>query len=940
MGTVRLDPKNLSVWEANIKEMKTLQPQLAFRLEQWVEQHGHSFEHDENVTPKGIWVSGLSSQPFFQPNDLPKKPWKKAEENRVSVVLLYGIGIAPWLFRMARALPTNTLAVVVLEPELSLLAYLLHTTNIYLAVPEGCRLSFAVDSLESMIEETLEVNITKLGTYVFSSAYVWTHPGEAEVFKEAMLVLQKGLRERVVTKLQELGNAAEDTLLGLRQAALSAPWIVLRPSLDSIMQEFRGRPFIWVASGPSLDNNIHFLRENEDRAVLICADTVAAKLLGAGIVPDILVSLERGMAVYTYLEKLRIQYPEETQKILLVSQAVCVPEVAAKWPGPSIVVGKKEIPVDQWMVGEVMGGSLIFSGLSVAHMGIWLAVYMGASSIALTGQDLAFGENRRSHAGATVTEATAKAEAEGSLRILKSDYEVPAALGGTVVTHEIWFLFLRVLERYIAVFNVPVFDCTEGGALIQGTIVKPLTEWMGEHLEGLEPLSEKPAAIVARQKMTSAQRREAVERVIYNTGLSIAFVRESEKKLDDLGSIIERVAAPGLSPAQRRTLASELGKGLDSFHIANPVLDFIGQSQVTLNAATIAKNRLLEDVEAVREWKRVHEEIIKGHRYALSVMEAWLKYLAVAVDVINENWDKGFSTDPLPFYLESSISDPQMLEQELGVLSALEQLRVLGEADTEFKKLSSHILLDNLIARADHKWWREWDKRIDWKIGLALELEGRNAEAVVFMNRMETQSMEVFGLPHDAAVAFLKDYGRITASNDLCYVPNFDKARLYVQNAVELEPEDTEARELLKEINEKALRYYTNRYAVIIDPDKISVDRISHEWHLDRTKVEVALADGDLVLAFSSAWEMVKKFILVIPQGAADYLMWLTSQMVRLELENVEEDIKLRAIRDEILQWMPLFKEANMSVAPGFTHNAEESALENIEILVEQESKA
>lgn len=926
MSSIALDPKSLTVWESNMKELRRLQPRLALALDKWTETNGHSFEHEETATPKGFWVSGLTEEPFFQPAEIPEKPWRRGEENRVSVLFVYGIGVAPWLFRMVRALPATALAVVVLEPNIALLSYLLHSTSIYHALPVGCRISFIASSAEASVEEALMVNVMQLGTYVASLARIWVHPGEEEAFRSRMEEMQRALRERIVTKLQELGNSAEDTLLGLRQIALSAPWMVLSPSLSSITQQYRGRPFIWVASGPSLDKNVHLLKENADRSVIICADTAVRKLLGMGIVPHIAVALERGMAVYQYLEKIWIQYPEEAKKILLISQAVCVPEVAGKWPGPKIVVGKREIPVDNWMIGEILKGDVVYSGLSVAHMGIWLAAYMGASSLALIGQDLAFGEGRRSHAGATVTAQTAKAEAEGDYRILKRDYEVPGALGGTVITHEMWFLFLRVMERFVPMLGLPVFDCTEGGALIQGTTIEPLAKWMADHLENVEPFGRSPAEHVLSLCRTPEERRASVSRVVQNTGLAIAFVRDSRKKLDRLEEEIGRVAAPGLSPQQRRNVAANMAVLLDEFHHSNPVIDFIGQSQVTLNAAVITETRHLDDIFAVREWKRVHEEIIAGHRSSLDFMENWLKYMAVSVDIINENWDKGFSVTPLSFFPTGSVSDLNPFGADLMVNEAMEQLRFLAGAGTEIDSLSAHVLLDNLIARADHKWWHFWDDRIDWKLGLAMEEEGRSAEAVLFLQRMENQSMGIFGLPHEAGVAFFKDSARIVALNDMCYIPDFDRARLYVQNAIDLEPEDESARDLLKEINARALRYYTNLSAMTLDPSKVTPRRIANDWHLERTKAEQAIADGDVFLAFELVWAIIKKFLLVVPEGASDYLEWLTTQIIRLEEQETPD--RVLVIRREILKWMPLIRELKMKINPDFARIAE-SVTEN-----------
>ena len=914
MGRVALDPKSLSVWEANMRELRSLQPILAKRLEAWTEEHGHAFEHEETPTPKGSWISGLTDEPFFQPLELPKEPWRKREKEHASVLFIYGVGVAPWLFRMVRAMPKTVMTLVVLEPNLALLAYLLHTTNLYMALPKGCRLSFLAGSddsaIDSEINEALAVNVSPMGTYAVALAKPWSHPGETECFQKGIEALNKSLGEKIIVRLQQLGNSAEDTLLGLRQIVLNAPWIVFGSSLQSLAGDFRGRPFIWVAAGPSLDKNVHLLRENGNRAVVICADTVAKKLLGLGIVPHIIVSLERVLEVHEYLEKLWTEYPEETADILLVSQAVCVPELA-KWPGPHIVVGKAEIPVDQWVIGSVLQGGLLFSGLSVAHMGMWLAASLGASSLALIGQDLAFGEGERTHAAATVSAEHAQAQTGG---ITGRNFEVPALLGGTVKTDEMWFLFLNIMESYLEHFPVSVFDCTEGGALIRGTTVKPLAEWMREHLEGKEPFSETPSARARSAEMGPEERQAAASRVAEAVGAVLRFIEDSQEKLDSLQRDIDRVTAPALTPAQRREIASAMADALDRYHGSNPMVEFIGQSQLTMNAVGIAKTRYLEDVATVEEWRRVHEEILSGHRVALDLMKTWMRYLDEAVRSVCDHWDEGYSILPLPFYREEEGEGALPPEGADAMLPEAQAL--LDRLDDRDGALKAHVLLDNLIARADHKWWSHWDPRIDWKLARALELEGRNAEAARFMRRMETRSLEVHGLPHEAAVGFLKDYARIVSSYDLCFFPDFDRARIYLYNVLEIEPDDEEACALLKRVNQEALNLLKR-----IGPWEFSSggrkQDFALDWQIARAEAEQALSEGDLLLALDRVWAMIKKHVLMVPQTAALYLDWLTTQIVRIR-EHGALHAEIEAIQNEILAWMPLFDKVGLRVAPGF----------------------
>ncbi|NLL36512.1 MAG: motility associated factor glycosyltransferase family protein [Fretibacterium sp.] len=903
MSMVTLPPQSSLVWDANMKELRRLQPLLAARLEEWVEEHGRSFERDELETAHGTWISGLTEKPFFQPSELPKKPWRRGEEGKVSVLFFYGVGTAPWFFRMVRTMPKTVLSLVVFEPELSLLALLLHMTHVYLALPKGCLLSFITFPETNLMTEALAVNIGPMGIYAASLAIPWSHPGEVEVLQEEFEELQEKLRETITVRLQMLGNSAEDTLLGIRQIALNAPWILFGPSLQTIAEDFRGRPFIWVASGPSLDKNVHLLKENRDRAVIVCADTAVRKLLGLGIQPHIAVSLERVLDVYDYMERTWVEFPEETKKILYISQSVCVPELV-KWPGPHVIVGKKELPIDQWINQGLLHGDMLHSGLSVAHMGLWLASGMGASSLALIGQDLAFAEDGSSHAAVTISEEHREEE---KARGQTGGLELPGALSDTVRTTEIWLLFLRLIEQYIPLLGVPVFDCTEGGARIEGTTLKTLEDWMEDSLSSVEPFGSSPAELLIDRPRTSEERETLTVQATQRLDAALQELDRSRATLEELREGVDKVSAPALAPTQRREYAAVLSRQLDEYHHTNPVIEFIGQSQTTLNAVGITKTRLLEDAIAVKEWRRVHLEILEGHGKALNFLKSWIGYIKMALNSVNRFWDEGCSLAPLSFHPSGSFqegSGPNDGESTLQLLQS--QLDDIDTAQTLEEELSAHALFDNLLARADHKWWSRWDRRIDWKIALVLEREGRNAEAVRFMKRMETESLEVWGLPHEAGVQFLKDYARIASGYDLCFFPDYRLARTCAQHVIELEPDDLEARELLKEINQKALDYYRS-FAPWEFAEKKFLRGVFLDWTLARAEAEQALSEGDLMLTFERVWALIKEYAPFIPDGARAYLDWLTTQIARVE-EQQPLPVRLEEIKQEVLEWIPLFE--------------------------------
>ncbi|MDR1509555.1 MAG: DUF115 domain-containing protein, partial [Synergistaceae bacterium] len=512
----RRAPESLSVWRSNMTELERRQPLLASVLKEYVDKNGHDFEHFENTTPAGKWIEGLTDEPFFERGGEPKFKWsRKSKKN--PLFFLYGAGVPPFLFKAIRALPDNAMSLVVIEPSVALLAYVLHMTHVYQAMPPSAFLNFVAapettEKIESLPEEERPLAVTRLqndlrqeafiagittvGIFTATQAEASVHPGEEETCGGVFKKIAHEMTEWIIIRLQMLGNSAEDTMLGLRQMALMAPWMLYGSRTEPLIGPFRGRPFVVVSAGPSLEKNFELLREIGGKGVIMAADAVLKRMIKSGILPHIVCALERGGDTYeTLFAEAMDEYPDECSRILLVVCAVCTPKVFGRWPGPKIIVGKSEVPVDKWFINGILEGVTQPIGSSVAHMNYAIAAMMEASEIALIGQDLALGEGGRTHAAGLFNaewEAALKNDARRS-----GGYMVPGALGGVVETTDVWLSFLRVLEQYIVHLKTPTYDCTEGGALIAGTSVTPFAGFISEHVAPLEPFGKTPAETVA-----------------------------------------------------------------------------------------------------------------------------------------------------------------------------------------------------------------------------------------------------------------------------------------------------------------------------------------------------------------------------------------------------------------------------------------------------------
>ncbi|EEL0768301.1 motility associated factor glycosyltransferase family protein, partial [Campylobacter jejuni] len=134
-------------------------------------------------------------------------------------------------------------------------------------------------------------------------------------------------------------------------------------------------------------------------------------------------------------------------------------------------------------------------GFSVAHMACYLSLHLNHKNIIFIGQDLAYAENGNSHPDDY--QNSANYESQMYEHILTTAY----GGNGKVETHSIWLLFKNWFENEMIPntrkMGITTYNCTEGGARIEGTIEKPFL-WACENLldkdlnkpfEKLEPLS-------------------------------------------------------------------------------------------------------------------------------------------------------------------------------------------------------------------------------------------------------------------------------------------------------------------------------------------------------------------------------------------------------------------------------------------------------------------
>ncbi|WP_052794901.1 motility associated factor glycosyltransferase family protein [Campylobacter jejuni] len=313
-----------------------------------------------------------------------------------------------------------------------------------------------------------------------------------ERFHEDILGLNKKLAENFKNSIISYGNDPLDALQGIEQFVYNLPQMITHSSYKELLSKRKGisDTAIIVSTGPSLTKQLPLLKKYANKATIFCADSSYPILAKHGIKPDYVCMLERTEITAEFFNH---DFGEFDKDIVFVYAGVVHPKAIEYLKDRNLVITQKVLAFPYYI--NLKDFSYAAVGFSVAHMAYEFATHLSHKNIIFIGQDLAYAGNGNSHPDDYQNSATYESQTY--------EHILTTAYGGNrkVETHSIWLLFKNWFENEMIPntikMGITTYNCTEGGARIEGTIEKPFL-WACENLldkdlnkpfEKLEPLS-------------------------------------------------------------------------------------------------------------------------------------------------------------------------------------------------------------------------------------------------------------------------------------------------------------------------------------------------------------------------------------------------------------------------------------------------------------------
>lgn len=384
-------------------------------------------------------------------------------------LFFYGLGTG--IFYKALAKNKTHKKIVIIEPELEIIHLVLNIIDISDELKDEQIVLF-YSEFATYVQFYYLVSHSDLDIYAKTYSLI-IHSNYYDNFADDYIKINKDITRAFSQNVVSHGNSIDDLLIGTKQHIENLPHMLTNYCYTNLVKKRHGLmdTAIIVSTGPSLDKQLETLKKFAPYVSIISVDASYPILARNGIKPDYVTSIERMIPTSTFFEK---KHPGFDDDINFIVASVTHSQTVKNILPRRLVLTMR--PQQEEKMFRLNKYGYLGVGHSCANMAYQLAYVLGHKNIVFIGQDLAFGKDGASHAkGHTI------AQPDENL------YTTAYGGEGEVRTTYVWMLFKNQFENDIEqakLEDIKSYNCTEGGARINGAIEKPFLEVMNELCKG------------------------------------------------------------------------------------------------------------------------------------------------------------------------------------------------------------------------------------------------------------------------------------------------------------------------------------------------------------------------------------------------------------------------------------------------------------------------
>lgn len=383
-----------------------------------------------------------------------KRPMEKND-----IIITFGLGLCYQLDEVFNTFPSR---IFVYEPDTKLIHFVLNNVDISDHLKSGR--VFIYDDLNSLINKLSEIYLTKDKVEIL---YLKNY---AVVKSQELLALTQKVYEACKSKAVDVNTITRYSKIWLDNTLTNIGNINNGNiyKLSDLDGKFAGQTAIVAAAGPSLSENIPFIKSNRGKFVLFAVNKAIKILLDNGIIPDFVVCADAKYVNKTLnglgdnLGNINCIMNINTDSSILSNK---FKKVFMSFPTNDMVINKLA-QYNTFIQQQESGGS-------ATTMAFVSAANMGFSKVIMTGVDLAFKGEQVYANGQSYEKISAKEMKINS--ITKSLTTVPSVTGVDVISSDDYAAFVHHFEVLIKELGyASVYNTSSFGANIPGMKNMPI----------------------------------------------------------------------------------------------------------------------------------------------------------------------------------------------------------------------------------------------------------------------------------------------------------------------------------------------------------------------------------------------------------------------------------------------------------------------------------
>ncbi len=280
------------------------------------------------------------------------------------------------------------------EPEPDCFYATLHTLDITKLL-DACRqrggeISFKIGGNEREFVNEIYHSFKRQGFFNLAQMYQYRHyksDKTTDAFKKI---------KEVMHRYQAGWGFCEDEIIGISHTLTNISTNKAHTLLQHAKFQVKEQPVFIIGNGPSLDECLPFIKDNQENAIIISSGTSLKPLLDYGIQPDMHVEQERPAFIYPWIKK--VGHEEVLKEIPLLCLNTVYPRILALFKQPYLML--KAADAGTSFIHDHISDKyeeLFFCNPTVTNASTAGAIAMGFKKFFLFGLDYGFKSVEKHH---------------------------------------------------------------------------------------------------------------------------------------------------------------------------------------------------------------------------------------------------------------------------------------------------------------------------------------------------------------------------------------------------------------------------------------------------------------------------------------------------------------------------------------------------------------